>query len=229
VTNQLVEFLRSGDNCPPIEEIVTLLDGVRGIASQRACEEHVAGCPRCSTELYMFREFRSAQPNSEERAAVAAITATLRKSSPAKPAAWWQIVWQPRILAPASIALAAMAIVVAIGVHGPTVPREPSAISRDVTRSLQVVPIGPLGDVRQVPHEFQWRSEPGMSRYRVRLLEIDSTEVWNTIVTGQTAVLPPEVASKITLQKRMLWEVASLDAAGQAVSSSGLQSFRVTR
>ena len=108
-------------------------------------------------------------------------------------------------------------------------PREPSAISRDVTRSLQVVPIGPLGDVRQVPHEFQWRSEPGMSRYRVRLLEIDRTEVWNTIVTGQTAVLPPEVASKITLQKRMLWEVASLDAAGQAVSSSGLQSFRMTR
>jgi hypothetical protein len=230
VANRIEEVFRSRAECPPIEELVLMLEGGSGPEQKQSCEEHVAHCVHCEAELALFLRFESGQPGREEREPVAAIVARLRKQSPAKPSAWWREVWRPRILMPASAALATLAIVIAINVERSPLLREPSApAGLDVVRSGRLVVIAPVNDITQTPRELRWQAVRGAARYRVRLLEVDKTELWRATVTDSRAVLPPEIAARVTPLKTLLWDVEGVDEAGRPVASSGIQTFRLLR
>jgi hypothetical protein len=234
VANRMEDIFQSSAECPRLEELLAALEGDLGLESKRTCEDHVTHCVRCSAEIGLFRRFESAQPARDERQPVAAIVAQLKKNSPAKPTAWWlsmwRVLWQGRILMPASVALAALAILVTINMEKSPVLHEPSAPGEsDVVRSGRLVVTGPAGDMRQAPHELQWQPLRGATRYQVRLLEVDKTPLWHASVTASSAVLPPEIVARITPMKTLLWEVTALDDAGRPVASSGIQTFRLLR
>lgn len=230
MANRIQEVFRPRAECPPVEELVLMLEGSSGREQKRSCEEHVAHCIRCEAEVALFRRFESGQPGREEREPVEAIVARLRKQSPAKPVRWWREVWRPRILMPASVALATLAVVIAINVEMPPLLREPSAPGGlDVVRSGRLVVIAPVNDISQAPRELRWQAVRGAARYRVRLLEVDKTELWRATVTDSSATLPPEIAARVTPLKTLLWDVEGIDETGRPVASSGIQSFRLLR
>ena len=230
MANRIKEVFRPRAECPPVEELVLMLEGSSGREQKRSCEEHVAHCIRCEAEVALFRRFESGQPGREEREPVEAIVARLRKQSPAKPVRWWREVWRPRILMPASVALATLAVVIAINVEMPPLLREPSAPGGlDVVRSGRLVVIAPVNDISQAPRELRWQAVRGAARYRVRLLEVDKTELWRATVTDSSATLPPEIAARVTPLKTLLWDVEGIDETGRPVASSGIQSFRLLR
>jgi hypothetical protein len=230
VANRMEDLFRSTAECPQIEELVLRLEGGRGAAQKQTCQEHVALCVRCAADLALFRQFESAQPASEEREPIAAIVARLRNNSPAKPIAWWQAMWRPRILMPASLALATLAVVITISVEKSPIPHEPSASDNlDTVRSGRLVPISPVGDIARAPRELRWKAVRGATRYEVRLLEADKTELWRATVTDSIVMLPPPIVARVTPLKTLLWEVTGLDAAGRSLSSSGIQTFRLVR
>jgi hypothetical protein len=207
--------------CIPIEDVVTLLDLPPGAALRVDCERHVAACVWCSTELALYREFQTAEPKPEERQAVSAIVARLRKNSPAAPEPWWSRIRRPRFLAPAAVALAAAAVLLVVN------PRRPDQLQPvdTVMRSAQINALSPAGDLDAPPSVLQWSQVPGAARYDVRLLEVDRTELWRTAVNSNSAELPASVRARITPSKKLLWEVNAIDSSGKQLTSSGLQSF----
>jgi hypothetical protein len=227
VGNKIENVFKPSEDCLPVEELVLTLEGRRGGPAQQRREEHMATCLHCASQLALLRRFESAKPSAEERADVAAIEARLRKESPAKVEAWWKSIWQPRILTPLSVALAAVAIVMVIYVQKDRTPAEPSVGGVEILRSAQVRAIGPFGDVAQAPGEFRWQAVPGANRYRVRVAEVDRTELWRTESSDTSVKVPKQLATQITPMKKLIWEVMALDGEGRTLGSSGLQSFRV--
>jgi hypothetical protein len=65
--------------------------------------------------------------------------------------------------------------------------------------------------------------------YRVRLIEVDQTELWTASATSPSIEIPAEVRARITPLKKLLWEVTAIDTDGRSVATSGTQSFRLSR
>ena len=211
-----------------IDELALVLEGRRGEELQRQAEAHTASCLHCRTELALLREFESPAIRAAEQRDVNWIVARLRKNSPAAPVPWWKQIWTIRFLAPASIALATALIVIGIGLNMRQTPFSPvPAPGREVMRSQSLDIIAPLGDLTTLPTELKWRAVTGATHYRVRLLEVDHTELWNTTVSQTSAALPGAVREKIVPLKTLLWEITALDDAGNLVAGSGFQVFRL--
>lgn len=226
--NRLSDAFAATPDCFEIDELSLLLDGKRGEQLQRRAEKHVAGCMHCQTELALLREFESPAVRPTEQSDVNWIVSRLRKNSPAAPLPWWKQIWSSRILIPASIALATALIAIGIGLQMRQTPYSPvPAPGREVMRSQSVDTVSPLGDVTLAPAEFKWRAVAGASRYRVRLFEVDRTELWNTTVSQTSVALDDSVREKIVPLKSLLWDVTALDDAGTVLASSGLQRFRL--
>lgn len=191
------------------------------------CERHLAGCAYCSSQVALFRSFESAHPSPDERDAVASIVSQLRKNSPAAPEPWWAKIWRPRILAPAAIGLAAPSVIIIANLHpkrdGLEIPVQ------SVTRSTQVVAIAPLGELAEPPSRLRWEPIAGANKYNVRILEVDRTELWHATTESPSIEIPQEVRAKIVPLKKLLWEATALDAIGNPVATSGIQSFVVAR
>ena len=214
--------------CAAIDELALLLDGRRGEELQRRAEAHVAGCLHCQTELALLREFESPAIRPEEQRDVNWIVARLRKNPTVAPVPWWKQIWTARFLAPASIALATAIIAIAIGLNMRQSPLSPvPGPGREVMRSQAVELMSPTGDIKSAPAELRWRPVAGASSYRVRLLEVDRTELWSTTVSQSSVALPGAVREKIVPLKTLMWEITALDDAGALVASSGLQAFRL--
>jgi len=225
VANKLSDIFGSTAECPPVEELVKALEAPRTGETRAACEQHIASCAYCSAQLALFRNFETAQPKSEERAAISAIVSRLRKESPASVEPWWSRIWKPRILAPAAIALAAASVMIVVNVHpGGSNLDTPVA---SVMRSNQLVPVAPLGQITQPPSQLKWQPIAAAAQYKVRLLEVDKTELWSTTTAAANIEIPSQVQAKIVPSKKILWEVTALDSTGATLASSGIRSFVV--
>jgi hypothetical protein len=223
----LTSLLQPSAECSELAETITMLDGTRGQERQLNCQQHVAACAYCSSQLALFREFDSAEPRPEEKKIISEIVSQLRRDSPAASAPWWKrINWRPRVWIPGSLGIAAMALLLVMMLT-PRVDRFPSLTpSGDtVLRSVQVVPISPLGDVQLKPLTLRWQPVDHAASYRVRLLEVDRTELWSLTVAAAVAEIPASTRTKIVPAKKLLWEVTASDSAGQVLAQSGEQSF----
>ncbi|MDQ6758608.1 MAG: hypothetical protein M3Z32_01935 [Acidobacteriota bacterium] len=230
--NRLGEIFGPTADCLEIDELALVLAGRRGEASQSMARAHVDACAYCSTELALLDEFENAAAQPGEQADVDAIVARLRKASPTAPQPWWESflerLWTPRMLAPVSIAFAAVLIAITVGVQSRHYSGQPVVLpEHEVTRSQSVAVVSPIGDQTEAPHQLQWRAVDGANRYRVQFMEVDRTELWSTTVTQTSTPLPNNIRQEILPLKTLLWQVTALDAAGQVLASSGFQSFRV--
>lgn len=227
--------LRPGPDCPPIEELETL---VSGAVTQGELSAHLRSCPYCQTELHLLRTFEAedAQAGSEARKVAVLLKKRskeiIRQSRPAETRVpWWKGVFTIPRLAQASLAMALVLVVAGVAIHFQTTEK-PTSIAQngtnpEVFRSGQFGVISPTGDLRARPEEVRWEKVSAAVCYQLRLLEVDGNEVWKAETTADHIDLPSAVRARIVPAKTLFFEVTAFDSSGSKVGDTGQVRFRL--
>ena len=96
-----------------------------------------------------------------------------------------------------------------------------------VLRSRSFAAVSPVGDVASAPAELQWEVSSGASRYLVRVMEVDRTEIWRDEAATNRIALPASIRAQMSAGRSFLWVVAAEDAAGATVAETSLQTFHI--
>jgi hypothetical protein len=232
----LAAALGRANDCPPLEDLERLLEE----GAPAALKQHVDGCAHCRTELELLRSFTSNEVAEHEKRAADAIAARLKARSSTIPArrtdpvesrpAWWKRIFEVRWLSPAAATLAVVLLGVGLTIElrrGRQPSLDTSTGSAEVLRSSAIAILSPVGDLREKPAEIRWEAAPNAARYRVRIMEVDRTELWSTDTRSRRIDLPPEVRNLILPWKTLLIQVAAFDASGQKIAESETARFRL--
>jgi hypothetical protein len=235
--NELRAALGAGRDCPPIERLEQWLANSTHISPDLS--RHIETCSFCKTELALLRDFQSGALRESEAAPVQIITDRLRARSsailPARPEAelresWWKTLWTVPWLTPAALATAAVLIFIAVDVqwrNSAPALHAPAAPDQEVLRSGAINIVSPTGDVQQPPNEFRWQLIRAAVKYRVRLMEVDHSELWGAETTQDHIDLPASARAHIVPLKTLRWEVSGLDSSGRVVAESNSVAFRL--
>jgi len=231
----LAAALAGARDCPSLEELEHLLNE----RAPGSLKRHVDACSYCQTELRMLRSFTSNEVAEHERAAVDLIAARLSPRSIAvstvrraveEDHSWWKPLLVVRWLTPATAALAVALVVagVTIELHRGRQPSFDTTIGgTEVLRSSAIAILSPIGDLREKPAEIRWEAAPNATRYRVRIMEVDSRELWSKETTTPRIDLPASVEDLIIPAKTLLIQIAAFDATGGKVAESEAVRFRL--
>jgi Putative zinc-finger len=229
--------LRADADCPTIEELGRYADGATSDTARAAVAAHVATCPNCQSEYALLRAFQSVEVRADELAMVREGRERLRARAhevfgrDAREDRSDVRSWVAQFLRPtAAVAGVLLAMSAGLYLWRPAAPRLPAVVDSgsEITRSFSVTVVGPLGDVRDVPTQMEWRSVSGAVRYRVQMTDVNRLALW-TAETQETRIeLPAEVRARIVPSKTLLWEVAAYDASNASLGESGSQRFRLT-
>jgi hypothetical protein len=218
-------------------ELGGLADGslARHVATR--LRDHVAGCPRCQTELTLLKEFEDAAPGPDEEGAVSWISGRLERrfseesvgSTPSRGALPRRSWFTGLNVGGVAVAGATLAVALTIGLREGRAPElaQPSPTAPLVLRSAGITALSPAGDLEAAPDELRWEPRIDAASYSVQVMEVDHAELWRAETRDSTIALPPAVRAQIVPGKPLLWEVVAKDAAGTPVASSGKQRFRM--
>lgn len=179
---------------------------------------HVESCARCQSELLLFRQITSAQTSAEEEEATRWIAERADVVRAFRPRSTFRIVYA-----------AAAVLLLVIGAGWFLQMREPALdvpTGDPVYRSARLEAIAPTGEIAQPPNELRWSAVPNASRYVVRILEVDATEVWSGTTTQTSVALPQAVVAQFAPGKTLLWEVRAFRA-DEELAASETQNVRV--
>ena len=248
IRRELAEWLRdayadAAAGCPPPEAY--LADELAALQpdERRRLEAHADTCPACNAE----RELAQAFDAGETGAAgddVDWVTARLRGEAVASaqpaaatapagmPQAGRVVPFRGRPAARTWVRFAAAAVlVVAAGLTVRTMYERPPALPAPphggVVRGSEVEVVSPVGEVAEPPRELWWTPVAGAAAYRVRLLAVDDTVLWETTTSAPPAPVPAEVMARLQRAVRYSWMVEALAADGTAVGRSAPARFRV--
>ena len=196
--------------------------------------QHVERCAYCRSELELLQSFYTAPRDAAELEAVRQITERLQSPRPIVPAAprsWWRDLLQARWMGPAALTVAAMLLVTAVGLEwrNTGAPRvyAPDRTEDNTLRSGKLTLLAPTGDQQAVPSRVEWQAVAGASRYQVRMLEIDRSEIWQAATSELQLAIPAEVQSRIVPAKTLVLQVTAMDAAGRTLGESDSVRFRL--
>jgi hypothetical protein len=108
----------------------------------------------------------------------------------------------------------------------PGAPSLPPPVAGGPVRGGELEALAPVGDVAAIPSELRWTPREGTRIYRVRLVAVDDTVLWEGTVPAPPARLPDEVAGRLHRAVAYTWTVEALDASGARIASSELVRFR---
>ncbi len=218
--------------CPPLEALAAP-------APAAPLQAHLESCPHCRAELSLLRAFENAEARPEETADLAWIESELvrhsTRSAPqpqplaARLRAWAAVLFTPVGHSRLAMAAAAMLVLLAVGVFVRQRGAAPAPSSDDATvwRSARIAAVAPIGDLDRPPSQFRWEPAPAAASYRLRLLEIDGTEIWSAESPVPLVEIPDSLAPKLIAGRAFQWEVAARDSRGRPVASTSLQSFHI--
>jgi len=132
-------------------------------------------------------------------------------------------VWT-RLAAAAVLAIAAGLTLFTLRDRPPALPEPPRG---GVVRGGEVVVEAPLGEVAEPPRELRWRTVPGAASYRVRILTVDETPLWDMRVTAPSAPIPAEVAARLHRAVSYDWMVEAAAPDGSTLARSATARFRI--
>lgn len=240
------EILRTafgpGKECLKLDQLALLADETAPPAS---LAQHVKSCAYCQTELHLFRTFQAETEGVDEKS-VHLVTQQLRtrqlqETSGAamlpprfaeERAPWWRSVFTVRWLVPASLALAALLLVAAGTIYfrqGKQPELQATNRGPEVFRSASFAVVSPVGDLQKLPGEIRWEPVQQATKYQVRLLEVDRTEVWKAETTGDHIDLPAAVRARIVPAKTLFWEITAFNSSGNRIGETGLVRFRFSQ
>jgi putative zinc finger protein len=223
--------------CPPPEAF--LADEMERLSPEerRRLEEHADRCPACAAERDLARTFdagpevegvrredvdfvvsrlEAASPVRPKGKVVAFPTATPKEKPSTRPAVWR--------LAAAAILVLGAGLLFQLSRSG--APPLPSPGTETVVRGGEVEAVSPVGEVPAIPTELDWKPRPGAASYRVRLVAVDDTVLWETTVPAPPVRLPAEVSGQLHRAVVYTWTIEALDASGARVASSEPIRFR---
>ncbi len=180
---------------------------------------HLDTCARCQAELALFREIQREDGSAKEADAARWIAEELRRRNNVvsfRPKTW-------------KVLYAAAVLVLVIGAGWWTQMREPSVdvpLTPGTYRSARLELVAPRGDLAQGPNELRWKPVPDASHYRVRIVEVDATQVWSGDTTGTHVVLPRDVIAQFAPGKSLLWQVEAFRGE-ESLAVSETQTVRV--
>jgi hypothetical protein len=226
--------------CPPLEAFLE----AEALAPEerRRLDEHADRCQACAAERDLARLFAGAPGAAEVSGEdVDFVVGRLEAASPVRPAgrSSGQVVPFPsRAAKPAprrsdsQIWKIAAALILVLGggllfrLTQPGAPPLPPPVVGGAVRGGEIEAVSPVGDVGQIPLELRWTPREGARLYRVRLLAVDDTVLWEGTVPAPPARLPDEVAGKLHRAVSYLWTVEALDASGARIAASEPVHFR---
>ena len=237
------ELLRTafgpGKQCPRLDQLVLLADG----SAPAALAQHVKSCTYCQTELQLLRTFQAGDQAQDEN--VRKVTEQLRtrqlpqteRAATTTPdfteahAPWWRTLFTVRSMVPASLAAAAVLLVAAGALYfrqssQPAFPATNGG-GQEVFRSSSFAVLSPAGDLQKQPSEIRWEPVPQATKYQVRLLEVDRTELWKAETPGDHIDFPAAVRLRIVPAKTLFCEITAFNASGSKIGDTGLVRFRL--
>jgi hypothetical protein len=214
----------------PTPECLTV-EQLAGAQSNQAAMRHLAECSYCRNELALLESFTTAEPSMMEAPAVEWIATEVRRrvvEQTREKSVWERLTrWLPSggpRWVPAG-AFAAIVLLIGSGVY--LLRQERPESSETVWRSASVAVIRPVGDLTAAPADFAWQGVSGARSYRVRLLEVDRTEVWSADTEARQIAIPPGIAVQLQPGRTFLWQVVAQGPAGP-IAESNLQSFHIS-
>lgn len=229
------EVLSSPGPCLSTADLEMYVDASAAPARLAAIQEHLAECSTCRTELALYQEFATGTARPGEKEPVDWIETRLARNIPQATAErkspWWQPIaalFTPKV---AAVAFASVLLVtVGLYLRQGSEPELNTATPPDANyRSTRLEAVAPVGDVTTAPAEFVWKPAPQAAKYRVRILEVDQNVLLSTETGSASLNVAPNLQSRFTPGKTVLWEVTALDASGRTIAQSGIQQFRVVR
>lgn len=245
MTKTLEDWLRDAyadetAGCPPPEAYLEAEAGDLEPDERRALEAHAGRCPACAAERDLARLFDAAPGEAGVRPEdVGFVVSRLEESSPVRRApapaeAAPRVVPFPgprrrslqplfRLAAAAVLILAAGLAFFTLNAPDPSLP----APEEGVVRGTGVEALAPVGEVEEIPVELRWTPREGARAYRVRLIAVDDSVLWETTVPSPPARLSTEVAGQLHRAVVYRWTVEALDASGARLAVSEPVEFRV--
>jgi hypothetical protein len=241
----LKSALATTPECLPLEKLEELS------TEEVRTHKHVSQCARCQTELTLLREFETNEPLPGEGAAVAWISAQLERQQaeikhPSRAAqrkrskvegqgsdSWLgrlfgyeaMRVWLP---VTATLVLAVAGIMLW---RSPKEPELHASLGNDpaIYRSLELQTIAPSGELSEIPKELKWNAVPEAANYKIKITEVDHTELWNGQTVDTFVTIPASIVAKIKVGKPFIWQVTAVDQQGKTLASSQARRFVVAR
>uniref|UniRef100_Q01RB9 Zinc-finger domain-containing protein n=1 Tax=Solibacter usitatus (strain Ellin6076) TaxID=234267 RepID=Q01RB9_SOLUE len=229
------EFLRRalkpGADCLSVEKLeICLQDG----PARPDLSRHLESCAHCRAKLDLLRSFYEAPRDSTEADAVRQIEQRLRKPRAIAPPAArsrWQEFLQVRWLSPIAVAMAGVLIVAAVSLEWRrhTAPNllPLNAREESVFRSGKLNVTAPTGDLLVAPTSIRWQAIAGAATYRVRIMEVDHSELWTAATSESSVDLPRQIQAKMVPAKSLLLQVNAFDSSGRQLAESDVVRFRL--
>ncbi len=213
--------------CPSAEDWLRLETGEATADERRKLEEHAARCPACASEREMARLFAEAPEKNEDVDFIVAKLEALNLPEQPIPFAFPgrrrpALAWAARLAA-----LIVLAIGVALFFRAGQAPPLPDRGAGEVYRGAHLRPLGPSGEISEMPGEFRWEGVEGARSYRVTLRAVDDTVLWQETVTVPSARLPEGVAGGLHPAVLYRWSVEALDERGARLAASEPVPFQV--
>jgi len=229
------------NQCLSLEVLAAISEEPANAPVNPQSREHLRACVRCQNELALLREFQQASARPGEIADMAWIESELQRRSPEiagkaimtalAPQSLWDRVnsWLPaRRWRALSVAAVALLVAVTVGVYFRSGAGPDQGSEAPIYRSQQFSTIAPAGEITDAPGDFRWQAVEGATKYRVRVIEVDRTEVWST-ETGDTSVsIPPALREQMRPGRTFSWEVIARNGAGEQIASTNLQNFHIS-
>ncbi len=221
--------------CPSPEDYLRLSSGEVTPQERRRLAEHADVCPACSSERDMARLF-AAPPGEiasrqEDVDHIVSHLEKLRLPTTRVPLAFPTVstVRRRAIPAWAGRLAALLLLAVALGLYfsRPEAPPLRGPGTGTVVRGGEVRLVGPVGEFRELPRVFRWERVEGARSYRVTLLAVDESVIWQETVEASSAGLPEEVAAGLHPAVLYSWSVEALDERGASLAPPGTARFRV--
>lgn len=239
----------AGTGCPPPERYLEAEMGDLPEDERRRLAEHARTCPACAAEQELARVFHEAPDESTVSADdLRHVVARLEEASPVRPASAagmeppaGKVVPFPARREPAPAVqperpaaskvrtwrLAAAAALLMTGSLLVWRSQQPAPLplpappgQSEVFRGADVEVLSPVGEMETVPTELRWEEKDGAASYRIRLLAVDDTVLWESTVTAPPARLPDEVAAQLQPAVAYVWTVEALAADGSRLAVS---------
>jgi hypothetical protein len=209
--------------CPSPEDWLRLETGEATPDERRKLEEHAALCPACASEREMARLFAEEPEKDEDVDDIVAKLEALNLPEQPIPLAFPGqrrrarpvLAWAARLAA-----LIVLALAVGLFFRAGQAPPLPDPGAGEVYRGGHLRPLGPSGEISEMPREFRWEGVEGARSYRVTLLAVDDAVLWQETVTVPSARLPEGVARGLHPAVLYRWSVEALDERGARLAAS---------
>jgi hypothetical protein len=239
--------------CPPPEAFLEAETAGLSPEDRRTLDEHAARCPACAAERDLARLFDEAPGEAgvrpedldfvvsrlEETAPVRSAPASSTPNvvafpGPRRAEAVPAASSQPRrsgsshaLLRFAAAALLVIGAGLGYRAFQSTDPALPSPEIGGVVRGGEVEAVSPAGELAEVPRELRWAHREGAASYRVRIITVDDSVLWEMKTPASPVVIPTEVSTKLHRAVLYTWTVEALDPSGARLATSEPVRFRV--